>query len=132
MQLLLPRLRKGKSVIGGLYINGEWFCHSLEPPPDRAEHPCIPAGQYEVILTVSKRFGRLLPLLVNVPGRSSIRIHRMNRAEDSEGCIGPGFEVSGWTIGRSADAEVALMRLLQAAKERGEAIWIDVKDAYEA
>ena len=134
MQLLLPRLRKGKSVIGGLYVNGEWFCHTLEPPPDRAEHPCIPAGQYEVVVEQSPKFGRILPELQRVPGRTEILIHRGNTANDTEGCIIVGDGVSGWQIagGTSKMAEERLVILLKAAKERGEEIRIDIKDAYEA
>lgn len=47
----------------------------------------IPTGSYEVQITFSHRFGRLLPELMNVPGRTSIRMHPGNSPLDSDGCI---------------------------------------------
>ena len=47
----------------------------------------IPEGTYELTLTMSPKFGKVLPLLGNVPGRSGIRIHRGTKPEHSKGCI---------------------------------------------
>ena len=47
----------------------------------------IPNGTYEVRVTYSPRFKRMLPLVLNVPGRSGIRFHRGTKAEHSRGCI---------------------------------------------
>lgn len=51
----------------------------------------IPAGRYEVIISHSPKFSRLMPLLVGVPKRAGIRIHWANRAEELDGCIAPGI-----------------------------------------
>ena len=76
----------GKRVFGNLYL-----CTG-----DRQEHVCvtlenqdytIPRGRYSVDVTMSPRFKRLLPILVNVPGREGIRIHRGTKPEHSRGCI---------------------------------------------
>ena len=47
----------------------------------------IPNGTYEVRVTWSPRFKRMLPLVMQVPGRSGIRFHRGTRPEHSKGCI---------------------------------------------
>lgn len=47
----------------------------------------IPEGRYKVVMAGSEKFGRPLPLLLNVPGFSGIRIHMGNYPQDTEGCI---------------------------------------------
>lgn len=63
---------------GDLADTGEAKVHSLT---------AIPAGRYEVKLTPSKRFKRILPEILNVPGFSGIRIHGGNAHVNTEGCI---------------------------------------------
>jgi len=62
----------------------------------------IKAGVYPMKLTHSPKFGRVLPELFNVPGRSAIRIHAGNDIHDSEGCIltGTAFDVVGGMNGK--------------------------------
>ena len=59
-------------TIGKLYIDGKYFCDTLEDVvrkgPKVMHETAIPAGTYEVILNVSPRFGKVLPRLLNVPG----------------------------------------------------------------
>ena len=47
----------------------------------------IPRGKYIVAITHSVRFKRLLPVLIDVPQFSGIRIHTGNKPENTEGCI---------------------------------------------
>ena len=47
----------------------------------------IPPLVYPVVVTMSPRFGKLMPLLRNVPGRDGIRIHGGIKPEHSRGCI---------------------------------------------
>ena len=71
----------------------------------------IPAGRYSVCLTMSARFGRVLPLLVGVPGFSGIRIHTGNVIDDTEGCILVGRRRSGVRI---AESRMAFRKLMEA------------------
>ena len=47
----------------------------------------IPAGTYPITVTWSPKFKRMLPIVLNVPGRSGIRVHRGTKPEHSRGCI---------------------------------------------
>jgi len=47
----------------------------------------IPAGTYRLKHTWSPRFKKFLPILLNVPDREGIRIHRGTLPEHSRGCI---------------------------------------------
>lgn len=92
---------------------GNFLYHTLEP-----EEP-IPAGTYQVVLTVSERAVRgelwtldglkRLPLLVDVPGYEGIRIHAGNTVRHTQGCILVGLHRSADLILRSRMALVGLM-----------------------
>ena len=77
--------RKGKAVGGTAAIPvgaDTILCATLE----NADF-IIPEGRYELVLTMSPKFGVVLPLLENVPGRSGIRIHTGTKPEHSKGCV---------------------------------------------
>ena len=73
--------REGKAVRGCLRFEGQEIA-TLE----NADY-IIPNGTYEVRVTYSPRFKRMLPLVMQVPGRSGIRFHRGTKPEHSKGCI---------------------------------------------
>lgn len=93
MKIKLKRTFKGAEyTIGKLYLNDKYFCDTLEDvvrPEGRkiAGKTAIPTGEYKVVLTESKRFKKLLPLLINVPNFTGVRIHSGNTHHDTEGCI---------------------------------------------
>lgn len=90
----------------------------------------IPAGQYACTITESQRFNRRLPLLINVPNFSGIRIHGGNTHADTEGCILVGMErVKPDRIRNCAPALTAVMSLIHAAMARREAVNIVILDA---
>jgi len=47
----------------------------------------IPALTYKVQVNRSPKFGTLMPVLVQVPGRSGIRIHGGTKPSHSTGCV---------------------------------------------
>lgn len=109
------------STIGELSVNGQFECYTLEDkvrPVKIAGKTAIPAGRYEVIIDFSQRFGRLLPLLLNVPNFEGVRIHPGNAAADTEGCILVGEEKSQDFVGQSRAAFDRLFAKLSAAAEK--------------
>ena len=93
---LIRNSKVDKAVNGKLYAVKTYFnkrsgkiCEQLTPVCDTMENAdyLIPALVYKVAVTMSPKFGRLLPVLQQVPGRTGIRFHRGCRPEHSEGCI---------------------------------------------
>jgi hypothetical protein len=92
------------STIGEWYINQKSFCWTLEDMDRQIQKDgsilpwdkrlklygltAIPYGTYEVITNYSVRFKRVMPLILDVPDFKGIRIHVLNWAEETEGCIG--------------------------------------------
>jgi hypothetical protein len=103
MKLTLNRIYAGETyTIGKLYINGIYFCDTLEDKVrdynkdgdllDANEtkifgETAIPYGIYEVVLNYSPKFKKVLPRLLNVKHFEGILIHSGNTADHSHGCI---------------------------------------------
>lgn len=90
MRLKLVRDERGADhTYGKLYINDTYFCETIEDE-ERAKkvmhETAIPKGTYKVILSFSNRFQKRMPLLLNVPNFTGIRIHSGNTDDDSSGC----------------------------------------------
>jgi hypothetical protein len=108
------------TTIGKLYIDGEFFCYSLE---DKVREKkvygvsAIPIGTYKIVITWSPRFKRQLPLLVDVPGFDGIRIHPGNTHKDTEGCILVGEYVEGEFLYKSKIAFDRLYTILIKSKD---------------
>lgn len=129
MELRVERTdRSGDSTIGKLYVNDQFECYTLEDverPVKIKGKTAIPAGRYEVVINQSQRFGRLLPLFLNVPNFEGVRIHPGNTAADTEGCILVGETKSEGSIGQSKVAFERLFNKLKAAAET-EKIFIEI------
>ena len=78
---LMRKSKDGKAV-RGLMRMGVQEVVTLE----NADY-IIPAGTYPIAVTWSPKFRRMLPIVLNVPGRSGIRFHRGTKPEHSRGCI---------------------------------------------
>ena len=96
------------AVLGSLYVGGIKVCETLE---NKAK--LIPCGEYNLNVSDSQKFGRMLPLVYNdeVPMRRGIRIHVGNSVKDTEGCILVGFERNGDKLINSRNAESAVTGL---------------------
>ena len=142
MELELKRIAKRDDyTIGNLSVDGAYFCDTLEDT-DRGidwgmssrdiayrkikAKTAIPTGKYEVRLTLSPRFGRVLPLLMNVKCFEGVRIHPGNSPEDTEGCILVGLnKVKGQVI-ESRKTFDELYRMLADEVRRGKKIYIKI------
>ena len=143
MKINIKRIaRKTHYTIGHLYIDGQYFCDTLEPADcglikDMPLHEilrakakgkvAIPIGCYRVFITKSVRFGGWLPLVYGVPGFKGIRIHAGNRPADTSGCI-----LVGWNrrVGQLLNSRTALYLLMQKMTEalgRGERVELEIE-----
>ena len=142
MELELTRsVKTNRSTIGELTINGVFECFILEDKDRglRKDMPiselmvmkiktktAIPKGRYEIVVSFSDKFQKMLPLLLDVPAFAGIRIHPGNTDVDTEGCLLPGKTKSPDGVGSSRIAFTALFDKIKTALQR-EKIFITVK-----
>ena len=154
MQLELQRRYKGGLyTIGALYVDGVWFCDTLEDTdrglldtmPEKIIQrkkvfgkTAIPTGTYHIDMdTVSAKFlsrvwakpyGGKLPRLLSVPGYNGVLIHVGNRPEDTDGCVLVGRNTVKGQLTSSTETFRKLMDLhLIPAHNRKEAIIITIR-----
>ena len=132
------------------YLAGEkqtYFCDTLEPTalelktkvskeavlrsPTKAASLkpfAIPEGRYPIVITFSPTFKKWLPLLVNVPMFSGIRIHAGNDAvNDSQGCILVGENrVKGKVLNSRKYVKLVKAKIVEA-KDKGESVFIEIR-----
>ena len=150
MELTLKRIaRREKYTIGRLYIDGKYFCDTIEDK-DRGlsqELPvtvnknlkrrgvtAIPVGRYRVTLdVVSPKFskkiayqfcGGKLPRLINVPAFDGVLIHIGNTANDTEGCILVGKNTE---VGKVLQSTVTFRALYEELKQAKDTIYITIQ-----
>lgn len=120
MRILVKRLHyTANSIVGEMYVNGKFECYTLEDIERKVKvtgKTAIPKGTYDVAITMSNRFKKRLPLLLNVPNFTGIRIHSGNAAIHTEGCILVGRTRSTDFIGESRKAFKSLFDKLLLSK----------------
>ena len=154
MELKLKRKYKKETyTIGNLYVDGEWFCNTLEDK-DRGlkssmsleeinkikvyAETAIPAGRYEVIMdVVSPKYNKVkwykdnlggrMPRLENVKGFSGILIHSGTTAVDSAGCIIVGLNKIKGNVLESRATFQKLWKKLEDAHKRNETIYLTIE-----
>lgn len=141
MKLRLERLWPKKDyTIGKLYIDGRFFCNTLEDRiVDKNKNgvfdgdekkvygeSAIPYGTYKIIYNRSTKFGRDLPRLLNVPHFEGVLIHPGNTADDSFGCILVGQNTSVGRLTNSRHTSDELNKLINEAQQKGEPITIEI------
>ena len=152
MKLTLNRIaRKETYTIGRLYIDGQYYCDTIEDKDRDANRngvfdneeqklssqTAIPNGTYRITMKVqSQRYSNhpnysrckgYLPRLLNVPSFEGVLIHIGNTAQDSAGCILVGRNK---VVGKVLDSKATFWPLydrMKAADDRGEEISITVK-----
>ena len=118
-------------TLGRLLIDDVFECFTCEDTvrPNGTKiygHTAIPAGNYRVVITLSNRFKRELPLLLNVPGFEGIRIHSGNNEGHTEGCILPGKSRSETGVSDSQLATNQLILKIRNAIDQGREVWITI------
>ena len=145
MNLELKRIFKGKDyTIGRLFIDGKYFCDTLEDPVRQLDSvddkiyskTAIPAGKYKISMSiVSSKYsirksynwcGGRLPRLLDVPFFEGILIHSGNTPDHTAGCILVGENKIKGQVINSMNTLKNLWIKLNVADEVGEEIWIDI------
>ena len=132
MRLTLKRIANKKDYcIGKLYINGKYFCDTLEDVDRGLDdsmteddikqikikgQTAIPVGIYTVLLTYSPKYKKVMPLINNVKGYSGIRIHSGNSSKDTEGCLLVGKNT---VVGRLTDSRNTYNALFKRLQQKG-------------
>ena len=133
MNLVLKRQPSNDACThGDLFVGDDFECVTLEDVVRDVKIPgetAIPVGRYRVVITYSNRFKRDLPVLLDVPNFTGVRIHAGNTAADTEGCILVGQERGPTTVMRSRDALLALQAKIQKALDYGDSVYIHIHNA---
>ena len=156
MKLKLIRSYKNdKYTIGHLYINGKFFCDTLEDTDRGLDNSmslkqiqsikvksktAIPTGIYTITLRVvsprlSKKSaykfcGGKVPRLVNVKGYDGVLIHIGNTEQDTDGCILVGENKAKGKVLNSTDTFKRLYAILKQASDKNEDITLDIQRKY--
>lgn len=119
-----PTLTLGKLEVGKLSL---MTCEDAVRDHKIPGITAIPEGIYKVIVNFSQRFQKFLPLLLDVPNFSGIRIHSGNTTEDTEGCVLVGTTRTKGGVANSRYAMSLLMEELQKAIDLGDNVFIEIK-----
>lgn len=127
MELTLQRKTfNEKFTLGELFIDGVFFCYTVEDKVRDVKIKGVTAiayGRYKMIVNMSNRFKKEMPLLLDVPFFDGVRVHSGNTAEDSEGCIIVGMVKTDNGVGMS---RVAFTKLMEKLKGQNN-IYITIK-----
>ena len=146
--------RKSTYTIGKVYIDGKYFCDSLEDTdrgvtqvmpftptggakgywvtPDHGiiekvyGKTAIPTGRYDVCSYYWEKHACYVPMLLRVPGFTGILMHNGMTADHSEGCVLLG---KNNIIGRLDGDRVymdALAARVMACEKRGEKVTVEI------
>jgi hypothetical protein len=152
---VIRKYKKDTYTIGKLYIDGEYFCDTLEDK-DRGlastmslqeitsrkvyGETAIPTGTYKITLdVVSPKFGNKqfykdtcsgkLPRLLNVKGYDGILIHVADGSKGADlvaGCIGIGKNNIVGGLTNGRNTFISLYNKMYEAKSKGELINITI------
>lgn len=139
MKLELVRIANRPTYcIGKLYIDGVWFCDTIEDTDRGLDdsmsvdeilkkkikgETAIPTGIYKIEITYSQKYKRMMPIMIGVKGYSGIRIHSGNTSKDTEGCLLVGKNTKVGMVTDSRNTYQRLFARLQNAKD----ILIEIK-----
>lgn len=132
MKIKLVRIAfKETYTIGKLYVDGKYVCDTIEDKDRGLDNSmtvneilrrkikgqtAIPTGHYNIEITYSPKFKRMMPLLLGVKGFSGIRIHSGNTSKDTEGCLLVGKNTQVGMVTESRNTYQRLFAMMQGEK----------------
>ena len=155
MKILVERKwKKEEYTIGKLYLDGTFFCNTLEDKDrgltsdmpleeirkkKKAGITAIPLGTYNVRMDITSPkysnkewyvkncHGAKMPRLENVPGYEGVLIHTGNKASETEGCLLVGKNDVKGMVTKSKECFLPLYNKMYAAYSKREKIVITIK-----
>jgi len=120
-------------TLGVLCVDGIkecYICEDMVRPKGEKIYgqTAIPEGRYEIKITMSNRFKRELPILLNVPNFEGIRIHSGNHEGHTEGCLLPGKTRNASGVFSSVIATNNLILKIRTALQSGRKVFITIKN----
>ena len=137
---------KEKYTIGRFYQEDKILCNTLEDKirdlqdlnhdgdfTDPGEgkvygETAIPCGRYKVVVTHSSKLKRRLPLLLNVPGFTGIRIHAGRNHKWTEGCILVGDNEKKGELVNGPYYETVIVNMIDEVSAKSEDTYITIKE----
>lgn len=153
MEILIDRkYKKDTYTIGNLYLNGDWFCNTLEDrdrglsqgmPVEQINkikvygETAIPTGRYIIRMDIVSpkyngvkwyrdNFGGRMPRFESVKGFVGVLIHPGNTALDSNGCVLVGYNKAKGKVLESRATFLKLWKLFEEARKRKETIYLEI------
>jgi hypothetical protein len=143
---LIRKYFKEKYTLGKLSVDQNPICDTMEDVvrnlhdinhdgdfDDESEgkvygKTAIPCGRYKVIVTDSFKLKRRLPILLNVPGFTGIRIHGGKNETWTEGCILVGENKIPGGLINYGYFETTIRNMIDEAIKAGEKCFITIKE----
>lgn len=144
--LVIRKYFKETYTIGRFYCENMFICSTLEDRirdlsdlnhdndfDDSGEgkvygQTAIPCGRYKVIVNDSPKLKRRLPLLLDVPGFTGIRIHAGKNERNTEGCILVGENKIKGQLVNGPYWEGFIVNMIEAGIEEDGACFITIKE----
>ena len=122
-------------TLGQLFFAGKFVGYTCEDKDRHLEiggmkvpkETAIPRGYYRLTVSMSKRFGKLMPEILDVPQFSGIRIHGGNTHEDTEGCPLLGAIKTTNGVRDCKEVNAKLIKLIQGVEAAGDECWLVVR-----
>lgn len=120
-------------TLGTLFLGDDLMAFTLEDVvrtgKKLAGETAIPMGRYQVVITMSPHFKRMLPELLNVPDFTDVRIHGGNTAADTSGCVLVGQFHTTSALQNCAVVLHELQAEIAHALAHGEQVWLTIQRA---
>ena len=116
---------KPMGCFGSLFIDGLWYCYTVEQPwrQNRRFVSCVPCGEYDLVHFESNKYGNTVALRnpdlgvhlykqqADPDERYACLFHAANWSSDLQGCIAPGKDIAwGGTVDKGSNLMVTQSR----------------------
>ena len=122
-------------TLGSLFFAGKFLGFTCEDKDRHLEsggtkiygETAIPRGYYRLTVSMSKRFGKLMPEILGVPQFSGVRIHGGNFPSQSEGCPLLGAKKLTNGVADCKEVNAKLIKLIQSVEASGDECWLVIR-----